>query len=134
MIKKVAHHLINIFFPLSALIILFLSLWPRIETSAPPIPLFDKLLHGIAYCILGVLGFLFFYFKKIKIIRGVVFSVFLCTLWGVAIELLQSVTGRTPELLDGVVNYIGCQIGVISIMVLIKLRSLKTNAAKTGNR
>jgi VanZ family protein len=134
MTKKVTHYLINVLFPLSALMILFLSLLPKIELSSPDIPLLDKVLHCIAYCILGVLGFFFFHFKNVKKIWGAIFSVFLCTLWGVIIELLQSVTGRTPELLDGVVNFIGCQIGVISAVILKKLGSLRANAAKTGNR
>ncbi|MBN1799130.1 MAG: VanZ family protein [Spirochaetales bacterium] len=120
MIKKNLARAINILFPLTAITILLLSLLPTIKVSSIETPFLDKFLHIIAYCILGILGFLFFYVKKPHKGWGVVFSVLTCTGWGIIIELLQSYTGRTPELLDGVVNFIGCQIGACFAMIIQK--------------
>ncbi len=120
MIKKSLPLVINILFPLAAIIILLLSLLPKISLTVPDVPSLDKFIHIIAYLVLGTLGFFFFYFKKLSKIRAVALTVLVCTVWGIVIELLQSFTGRTPELLDGVVNFIGCQIGAFCALLIQK--------------
>ena len=100
-------------FFLVLLIITLLSLIPQPLPQVPDIPWSDKILHYLAYLVLGFLYFLSAeqLSRKQADTRGggrtLLFRVFLLStavifafLYGGAIELLQKYTGRQPELLD----------------------------------
>jgi VanZ family protein len=119
--KKNSFHLfINILFPFTGLLIMLFSLLSDLPLQPPSLPFFDKLEHGTAYFVLAGLGYFFFYLKKTFVIRGIIFSVLLCTIWGALLEFLQSFTGRTPELFDGIMNFIGSLAGALVALLLQK--------------
>jgi VanZ family protein len=109
--KRRFHLLINILFPLGAVFILIVSLLPTLAIPQADIPYLDKLLHASAYFFLGISAYFFFYLKKPSAGGALLFSVLFCTLWGIGIELLQAYTGRSPEVLDAVMDFCGCLLG-----------------------
>jgi VanZ family protein len=111
--KRYVHLLVNLLFPLAAAAVLVLSLLPTLAVPETGIPFTDKLLHTAAYLVLGSLGYLFFYTKKQHKLQALVLSVIICTLWGAGIEILQGYTGRTPELLDGIMDFCGAALGTL---------------------
>ncbi len=111
--KPYVHLLINLLFPLAAAVILVLSLLPTLAIPEIGVPFTDKLLHTAAYLVLGALGYFFFYIKKPHKLWALMLSVIICTLWGVGIEILQGYTGRTPELLDGIMDFCGAVLGTL---------------------
>ncbi len=99
-----------------AVAILILSLIPK----PPPVGvrLSDKTQHLVAYVVLSLLLFLAIANSlKLKIIVLIILS---CSFYGGAIEILQSFTGRNPEVLDLVFDSIGSICGTIIAVIVFK--------------
>jgi VanZ family protein len=70
----------------------------------------DKLAHGSAY---AVLAFLFYWSlgNRWSWWKRLLFVAVACTLYGVAIEIVQSFVGRDREIADGIADAIGAVTG-----------------------
>ena len=102
---------------LIALFILILSLLPISQPQG--IELSDKINHLIAYFVLAVIFVVAF---KPNVPHPVILSLIStgsCTLYGGIIEILQSFTPRTPELLDVLANFAGALMGTLCAVLIL---------------
>ena len=97
-------------------IIFFLSGQPGDSLDLPDIPDLDKILHVLAYCVLG-LSALFAVPEAVYRSRPVKISflvVLFCFLYGVSDEFHQSfVPGRHPAVTDVMIDSFGAMAGLI---------------------
>ncbi|MBN1698205.1 MAG: VanZ family protein [Spirochaetales bacterium] len=117
-----ARRLLQAAFFSAAVFILVFSLIPKIIINPPGIDWFDKLLHTSVYTVLGVLSFLSFIGERRSVIQKAVLLVILLSLYGGIIEVLQSFTGRTPDIFDFFSDSIGASVGVGSCFVICFLK------------
>ena len=85
--------------------------------SLPNLPHTDKLLHFVAYAVLGVLfqrAFLTTRFRKSEV-KTALLSIFAAALYGLSDEIHQSfVPSRSPEIMDAVADSFGALAGVLA--------------------
>jgi VanZ family protein len=104
------------------LFILVFSLLPDILVQLPEFDWFDKIVHAIAYAVLGVLAFFSFVIHhKAGITRGILIVLFL-SMYGGMIELLQSCTGRSPDVYDLLFDVIGALAGMGSSILFFTFK------------
>ncbi len=94
-------------YPLCAAAVAVLSLMPVPPKVPIDLGFIDKIEHGIAYLVLGVLGASFFRGAGPARLRTAVASVVAGFALGAAIELIQPLVGRSRELADALVNLAG---------------------------
>lgn len=82
------------------LLLLYLSLSPKVVEYTPPVPSFDKGAHLSIYSFAACYFLLLLPERKWKILV-------VLTLYGITIELIQPYTGRSFELLDILFNSLG---------------------------
>lgn len=114
----------RVFLIVIALGILILSLMPK-----PPVGnLFSlkSLDHFLAYLVLG-----FFVFLSLpgswSFFPPILITVVSCSLYGGAIELMQKLTGRKPELFDFFMNSAGACLGALIGVFTVKILSKKNS-------
>ncbi|RPJ08631.1 MAG: hypothetical protein EHM28_03800 [Spirochaetaceae bacterium] len=110
-------------FPVTACIIAFISLYPKLPSLPIPWYLADKLYHLLAYMILSGLAMIFFQKLLNRPLISAAVAAIACITWGGIIELVQPVTGRHCDFLDFLVN----TAGVIFICTLV----LTINSARS---
>ncbi len=108
---------------------MLLSLLPDPLFSLDWVSGMDKVQHWIAYATLGAVVFLAIRTPGSKRLLFFVVSVFSCTLYGGLIEILQSFTGRTPDVVDFFVNMFGAAVGSV-----VALGSVETSLDRRRRR
>ncbi len=115
-------------------IILFISTSLPLE-SVPSVGLSDKFMHTVAYSGLGVLLYLTLSFQRKyqKLYEYPIrFTLIIGTSYAIVDELHQLlVPGRKCDIVDMVADGIGLLIGLLLIIVVRKIDSLKTGNLKT---
>ena len=101
--------------------ILVLSLLPESIISIKELMGLDKVQHWLAYCGLGVLVMLTIQTARRSLVLYFAVSVFSCTMYGGFIEILQGATGRTPDIIDFFVNFVGAMCGAIIAVAAIEI-------------
>ena len=96
-----------------AVAILVLSLVPEPPIRAEWIMGLDKIEHWIAYSFLGLLVYLTIQSAAEQRLLYFALTVFGCTMYGGLIEVLQGLTGRTPDIVDFFVNMFGATSGSV---------------------
>ncbi len=105
----------------TSLSILVLSLLPDPVISIRWFSGMDKVQHWIAYALLGFLVFLTLQSPGRNRLLFLTISVFLCTMYGGLIEVLQSFTGRQPDALDFFTNFFGALVGAIGALGIVEI-------------
>ena len=117
-----------------AAVILLASLHPNPQRFAPTLTVDDLILHIIAYLILGLLAVFGFGTSIHRPIGALSFAVIASTCYGIVLEGLQSLTGRSPQLLDVVADVVGALIGaLIGIAILALPRFRRSDRARYGD-
>jgi VanZ family protein len=110
--------LIRIFWALCLTVIIIMSLLPPSEVEGT-LPYNDKLLHVAAYAALGFLTFLAAPESgKRRLWLLSVYTVLFCTAVGLAIELIQPLTGRSLEVLDLAADSGGAILGLLAALLV----------------
>ena len=83
---------------------------------------FDKIVHFVMYFIFSLLLMAGFtrQFSEVKI-KSFIFTFSIAVFCGVAIELIQPLTGRSCELFDMVANILGIAVGLLSFYPLRRI-------------
>jgi VanZ family protein len=120
---------------LSALLfILVFSLLPDISVRLPEFDWFDKIVHAAAYAVLGVLAFFSFVIHhRAGITRGILIVIIL-SMYGGLIELLQSCTGRSPDVYDLLFDVIGTLAGMGSSILFFAMKGTRKETGKFPRR
>ena len=110
------HKFLIYWFPiiLYCLLIFIQSSYPSIK-NAPELPYLDKVLHFVAYALLGILFLRAFKTSRIKnnVNLMLILSVLLSFLYGISDEIHQYfVPYRSAELMDVLADMLGAIIGV----------------------
>lgn len=125
--RCLSRHLLRWFLVGYAIIVLFLSLYPDPRGLIPVAwRLSDAILHFACYLLLGVLLAL----ALPRTTSGHLLQVWLTALaavavgalYGMAIEIGQAFTGRSPELRDAVANIVGVAVGGLGTTALRLIR------------
>ena len=91
------------------------------QPAFPPVPLFphaDKVAHLIEYLVLGALLFRSLCYELSGNLRlAAIIAVTGGTIFGICDEWHQSFTGRTPDVLDALVDVAGLLCGVACILI-----------------
>lgn len=117
------------------LVIVVLSLIPSPEL--PNVKLSDKLEHAIAYAGLATLLVAGVNLRRVSA-RSLVLAFVIANLFGIGLELIQPMTGRTRDVNDMIANFIGSLIGLgFGTMFVITLGllfpNLKSIPTETSN-
>lgn len=91
--------------------ILAVSLVPDMPLPESDVQGLDKIAHAVAYAVLAAVLFFGFGRPGAPVAGAVVRTAAVCTLYGGVIELLQRLTGRTPDPLDFLANAVGAVLG-----------------------
>ena len=106
------------------LIIIVLSLLPSQVVGSVVISN-DKISHFLAYCALGFLTFTAFHLWLAKRVKGsgvlVLLTLIYCSIIGGGLELLQSLTGRMPDMYDFFSDIIGSAVGAVAASTLLNI-------------
>lgn len=92
--------------------VLFMAIKPAGAAPAP-FPLYDKLMHASVFAVLGS----WFAALQSSARRWPIIALGLLA-FGVAIELLQAVTGRDPSVWDVVADIIGIAVGILLLRMI----------------
>ena len=96
-------HLLRAAFWLAAIGVVAISITPG--TALPPVPMWDKLQHFLAYAVLALLGWGGYRQRPVQVALGLI-------LLGGALELAQiAVPGPSASGIDGLANAIGAALG-----------------------
>ena len=106
---------------LLAAAILVLSLLPQPPLTPRWFAGLDKVQHWIAYGVLSFLVYITIQSPKEQRVLYFALTVFVCTMYGGLIEVLQSFTGRKPDVVDFFVNMFGAVTGSILGVGLIEI-------------
>lgn len=96
--------------------ILVLSLIPDQPLSFEWFAGMDKVQHWIAYTVLGFLVFLTIYHSGRRRLFYLFLAILACSAYGGIIELLQTLTGRTADVVDFLVDVFGAVGGAIAAL------------------
>lgn len=109
-------------YPLCCAAVAVLSLIPNPPEIEIRIALLDKIEHGFAYMALGFLGTLFFERPGAPIRRAAIIALAAGLVFGVAIEFIQPLVGRSCELTDALVDFAGLVIGCAVFLLYSRFR------------
>lgn len=101
--------------------IAILSLSEQAPQLLPP-SASDKLLHGLAYCVLAFSLVFAFVFRRTSLIRHYAYSFLLTIAYGALIELLQywCTSTRTAEWGDFLADVVGALVGILIGLVFYR--------------